>query len=130
VLVSGAPVENTYLYKILVTESNFFAEGDWDRRNMPYIQRVVKKNLQRTRCAGPLPGPIEPTSSVERLSGGHLAAERPLDQGLSLVEQNVHRAMDLVARAYAIENGRTVLEGTHSSQLGDADFTSKLLGLE
>jgi branched-chain amino acid transport system ATP-binding protein len=49
---------------------------------------------------------------------------------LLLVEQNVHRAMDFVARAYVIENGRTVLEGTRASLLGDAEFSSKFLGLE
>jgi branched-chain amino acid transport system ATP-binding protein len=49
---------------------------------------------------------------------------------LLLVEQNVHRAMDFVSRAYVIENGRTVLEGTRASLLGDAQFTSKFLGLE
>jgi branched-chain amino acid transport system ATP-binding protein len=49
---------------------------------------------------------------------------------LLLVQQNVDRAMDLVGRAYVIENGRTVLEGTRSSLLGHADFTSKFLGLE
>jgi branched-chain amino acid transport system ATP-binding protein len=38
--------------------------------------------------------------------------------------------MDFVARAYVIENGRTVLEGTRASLLGDSDFTSKFLGLE
>ena len=38
--------------------------------------------------------------------------------------------MDFVARAYVIENGRTVLEGTRASLLGDAGFTSKFLGLE
>jgi len=49
---------------------------------------------------------------------------------LLLVEQNVHRAMDFVSRAYVIENGRTVLEGTRASLLGDAQFTIKFLGLE
>jgi branched-chain amino acid transport system ATP-binding protein len=49
---------------------------------------------------------------------------------LLLAEQNVDCAMDLVGRAYVIENGRTVLEGTRSSLLGHADFTSKFLGLE
>jgi hypothetical protein len=38
--------------------------------------------------------------------------------------------MNFVARADATKNGRTVLEGTRSSLLGDAAFTSKLLGLE
>jgi branched-chain amino acid transport system ATP-binding protein len=60
------------------------------------------------------------------------ALRRLSDEGVTLllVEQNVHRAMDFVARAYVIENGRTVLEGTRASLLGDADFTSKFLGLE
>jgi len=60
------------------------------------------------------------------------ALQRLSDEGVTLllVEQNVHRAMDFVARAYVIENGRTVLEGTRASLLGDADFTSKFLGLE
>ena len=47
-----------------------------------------------------------------------------------LVEQNVHRAMDFVARAYVIENGRTVLEGTRDVAARRSDFTSKFLGLE
>jgi branched-chain amino acid transport system ATP-binding protein len=49
---------------------------------------------------------------------------------LLLVEQNIHRAMDFVERAYVIENGRTVLEGNKQSLLGDANFTNKFLGLE
>lgn len=47
-----------------------------------------------------------------------------------LVEQNIHRALDFVDRAYVIENGRTVLEGTRSSLLGDAGFSNKFLGLD
>jgi branched-chain amino acid transport system ATP-binding protein len=49
---------------------------------------------------------------------------------LFLVEQNIHRAMDLASRAYVIENGRTVLEGDRRTLLGDPSFTSKFLGLE
>jgi branched-chain amino acid transport system ATP-binding protein len=49
---------------------------------------------------------------------------------LFLVEQNIHRAMDLASRAYVIENGRTVLEGDRQTLLGDPNFTSKFLGLE
>ncbi len=49
---------------------------------------------------------------------------------LLLVEQNIHRAMDFVTRAYVIENGRTVLEGTRETLLGDPKFSSKFLGLE
>ena len=60
------------------------------------------------------------------------ALQRLSDEGVTLllVEQNIHRAMDFVARAYVIENGRTVLEGTRESLLGDPNFTSKFLGLE
>jgi branched-chain amino acid transport system ATP-binding protein len=66
---------------------------------------------------------------IEEVMG---ALQRLSDEGVTLllVEQNVHRAMDFVAHAYVIENGRTVLEGTCASLLGDADFTSKFLGLE
>jgi branched-chain amino acid transport system ATP-binding protein len=49
---------------------------------------------------------------------------------LLLVEQNIHRAMDFVERAYVIENGRTVLEGNKQSLLGDANAANKFLGLE
>jgi branched-chain amino acid transport system ATP-binding protein len=47
-----------------------------------------------------------------------------------LVEQNIHRALDFVSRAYVIENGRIVLAGDRESLLGDPDFSSKFLGLE
>jgi branched-chain amino acid transport system ATP-binding protein len=47
-----------------------------------------------------------------------------------LVEQNIHRALDFVDRAYVIENGRTVLEGSRDALLGDPDFSKKFLGLE
>jgi branched-chain amino acid transport system ATP-binding protein len=60
------------------------------------------------------------------------ALQRLSDDGVTLllVEQNIHRAMDFVSRAYVIENGRTVLEGTRETLLGDPNFTSKFLGLE
>jgi branched-chain amino acid transport system ATP-binding protein len=47
-----------------------------------------------------------------------------------LVEQNIHRALDFVERAYVIENGRTVLEGSRDALLNDPDFSSKFLGLD
>jgi branched-chain amino acid transport system ATP-binding protein len=47
-----------------------------------------------------------------------------------LVEQNIHRALDFVERAYIIENGRIVLEGDRNSLLGDKNFSSKFLGLD
>lgn len=47
-----------------------------------------------------------------------------------LVEQNIHRALDFVHRAYVIENGRTVLDGTREQLLEDTSFSSKFLGLD
>jgi branched-chain amino acid transport system ATP-binding protein len=47
-----------------------------------------------------------------------------------LVEQNIHRALDFVERAYVIENGRTVLEGTRESLVGNPEFNNKFLGLD
>jgi branched-chain amino acid transport system ATP-binding protein len=60
------------------------------------------------------------------------ALQRLSEEGVTLllVEQNIHLAMDFVARAYVIENGRTVLEGTRETLLGDPEFSSKFLGLE
>ena len=60
------------------------------------------------------------------------ALEQLSNEGVTLllVEQNIRRAMDFVARAYVIENGRTVLNGTRESLLGDPSFNSKFLGLE
>jgi branched-chain amino acid transport system ATP-binding protein len=54
------------------------------------------------------------------------------DEGVTLllVEQNIHRAMGFVTRAYVIENGRSVLEGNRETLLGDPNFTSKFLGLD
>ena len=60
------------------------------------------------------------------------ALSRLSDEGVTLllVEQNIHRAMDFVTRAYVIENGRSVLEGNRETLLGDPNFTSKFLGLD
>jgi branched-chain amino acid transport system ATP-binding protein len=60
------------------------------------------------------------------------ALQRLSEDGVTLliVEQNIHRAMEFVSRAYVIENGRTVLEGTRETLLGDPNFSSKFLGLE
>jgi branched-chain amino acid transport system ATP-binding protein len=46
-----------------------------------------------------------------------------------LVEQNTHRALDFVERAYVIENGRIVLEGRSKQLLADPAFAAKFLGL-
>ncbi len=60
------------------------------------------------------------------------ALRRVADTGVTilLVEQNIHRALDFVDRAYVIENGRSALDGTRESLLGDPEFGTKFLGLE
>jgi branched-chain amino acid transport system ATP-binding protein len=58
---------------------------------------------------------------------GRIAAE---GMTIVLVEQNIHRALDFVDRAYVVENGRTVLEGTRDALLGDPSFSRKFLGLD
>lgn len=54
------------------------------------------------------------------------------DEGVTtvLVEQNVHRALDFVERAYVLENGRVVLEGQSRELLADRHFINKFLGME
>jgi branched-chain amino acid transport system ATP-binding protein len=47
-----------------------------------------------------------------------------------LVEQNIHRALEFVQRAYVIENGRTVLEGGRQALIEDTAFSNKFLGLQ
>lgn len=58
--------------------------------------------------------------------------KRISDDGVTLllVEQNIHRALDFVQRAYVIENGRTVLSGTKDDLLSDSSFNDKFLGLQ
>jgi branched-chain amino acid transport system ATP-binding protein len=60
------------------------------------------------------------------------ALQRISSEGVTilLVEQNVHRALEFVQRAYVVENGRSVLEGTSVQLLQDAEFSSKFLGLD
>src|SRR5690606_21318288 len=47
-----------------------------------------------------------------------------------LVEQNIHRALDLVERAYVIENGRIVLDGSMDQHPGAPEISTKFLGLD
>jgi branched-chain amino acid transport system ATP-binding protein len=67
-----------------------------------------------------------------RLVDEIMQALREINQmGVSmvLVEQNVHRALEFVTRAYVIENGRNVLEGDASAILSDEHFQEKFLGI-
>jgi branched-chain amino acid transport system ATP-binding protein len=60
--------------------------------------------------------------ALRRIAGGGVT--------MVLVEQNPHRALDFVGRAYVLENGRTVLEGDRDALLNDPEFGAKFLGLE
>jgi branched-chain amino acid transport system ATP-binding protein len=76
----------------------------------------------------------EPFLGVAPLLVGEVmeALRRIADGGVTivLVEQNIHRALDFVDRAYVIETGRTVLEGTRDTLLDDKSFSNKFLGLD
>jgi branched-chain amino acid transport system ATP-binding protein len=76
----------------------------------------------------------EPFLGVAPLLIGEVmeALRRIADGGVTivLVEQNIHRALDFVNRAYVIETGRTVLEGTRGTLLDDKSFSNKFLGLD
>jgi branched-chain amino acid transport system ATP-binding protein len=54
------------------------------------------------------------------------------DEGTTviLVEQNIHRAFEFVDRAYVIENGHPVMDGTRDRILNDPEFSAKFLGVE
>ena len=52
-------------------------------------------------------------------------ADRPGDRGAG----DLQDALDFVERAYVLENGRTVLEGSRDALLGDSAFAAKFLGL-
>ena len=61
---------------------------------------------------------------------GALRAVAETGVTILLVEQNVHRALNFVDRAYVIENGHSVLDGTRDALSTDPDFGRKFLGLE
>ena len=46
-----------------------------------------------------------------------------------VVEQNVNRSLSICHRAYVLENGRIVLQGTGESLLGDEHVRTAYLGI-
>jgi branched-chain amino acid transport system ATP-binding protein len=46
-----------------------------------------------------------------------------------LVEQNVHHALSMANRAYVLENGRVVLEGTGQDLLADDALRKAYMGM-
>ena len=51
------------------------------------------------------------------------------DVTILLVEQDVHRALDIADRAYVLENGRTVRSGAAADLLADDAIREAYLGL-
>lgn len=70
---------------------------------------------------------VAPKLIDEILSALHSIAAEGVT--MILVEQNTHRALDFVDRAYVIENGHIVLEGSREQLLADPTFAAKFLGL-
>ncbi len=75
----------------------------------------------------------EPTLGLSpRLAAGLLDSLKALnDEGITLllVSQEVTHTLQLVQRAYVLENGRNVLDGTGSALLQDSQIRSAYLGL-
>jgi branched-chain amino acid transport system ATP-binding protein len=46
-----------------------------------------------------------------------------------LVEQNIHHALNMASRAYVLENGRIVLEGTSQELMGHEHVRKAYLGI-
>jgi branched-chain amino acid transport system ATP-binding protein len=57
-----------------------------------------------------------------------IAAERAAGTSILLVEQNARRALAIADRAYVMERGRVVLEGTGAELLTHRDVTAAYLG--
>ena len=116
------------LFPILKTKAGQMAgELSGGQQQMVAIGRALMSNprllLLDEPFLGVAPVIIEEVMAVLR----RLAAEGTT---FLLVEQNIHRALDFVDRAYVIENGRIVLSGTRDKLLSDPQFGNKFLGLE
>jgi len=71
---------------------------------------------------------VAPIIVQEVMDALRLIAERGVS--ILLVEQNIHRALEFVDRAFVIENGRMALDGTSDELANDPDFSTKFLGLD
>ena len=77
------------------------------------------------------PGLFCPPDQLFHTLDRRRAALRQIAAGgvtMLLVEQNTHRALDFVERAYVLENGRTVLEGRSAELLRSPEISKVFLG--
>jgi branched-chain amino acid transport system ATP-binding protein len=116
------------LFPILKSKSNQLAvELSGGQQQMVAIGRALMANPRLLLLDEPFLG-VAPVIVDEVMAAlRRLAAEGTT---FLLVEQNIHRALDFVDRAYVIENGRLVLAGSRNALLSDPQFSSKFLGLD
>jgi branched-chain amino acid transport system ATP-binding protein len=66
---------------------------------------------------------------IEQIFGRLAEARRELGMAVLLVEQNARLALDFADRAYVMENGRVVLQGSSRELAADPDVQASYLGV-
>ncbi len=89
----------------------------------------VKKPDKRCRCDTgdePSPGlaPVMTDVTFEKIGEIHR-----MGTAIMLVEQNVSRALSLVARAYVLESGKLIMHGTSDELANNKQVQAAYLGI-
>ena len=103
--------------------------------NFGCVLNVSRNNAQLLPAAAALPAPFASAPQTYRLAPLIVqdifrTLQRINAEGLTifLVEQNVRQALKLAQRAYVLENGRVVLQGSGAELLGDPRVQAAYLG--
>ena len=150
--------ENRRLFPRLTVEENLRMGAFSSRKNFPERLKFVyslfpRMAERRGQLAGTLSGGEQQMVAIGRalMAGPRLlmldepslglaprvvadvftAIRRIYEQGISvlLVEQNVYQALSLANRAYVLETGRVVREGTPDALLADEQVRASYLGI-